>query len=208
MAEKIKIGGIDPGLASGGFVVLESWPDKVIAAYSLVEKKGGAKKARAEVDQLLTFIDGWSDNEFTAAALRALAWRDSFIAALDDFESNHGAVDVFAIESFVDQRSRAKEEKAQLIRNRWHTPLVMGHLAQVLEDRGATMRNHKVFYQNAGIVIRQWSTELSALKSRSDRSQDVVVPGDVAVTNDHTRKALAHAKALSLRLQHKEMQCQ
>jgi hypothetical protein len=199
-----KIAGIDPGLASGGMVVIATGPDRVIEAYSLVEKKGRHAAAKSEARALAEPLDGWSDAEFSAAALRAEQWRDQFATALDQFEAEHGAIDFFAVESFVDQRSRAREEKNRLVKNRWQTPLVIGLLAAELEKRDISVRNQRLIYQNAGIVIRQWSAELAELKNRGKGSPDLVVPGDHKISNDHQRKALVHALALSLRLNNKD----
>lgn len=196
------IAGVDPGLASGALVIVDANDrNRVLKAFSLVEKKGAPGKARAEAQELSRQIGEWSDLEFSAAALRAEHWKDAFATAVDETTAEIGPIDIFAIESFVDQRSRAREEKQRLIKNRWHTPLVMGHLAEVLADRGFTVRNKKIVYQNAGIVIRQWADELALLKRRqAGDDTEAVVSGDACIRNDHQRKALIHALALSLRL--------
>lgn len=198
---KVKIAGIDPGLASGGIVVIEGWPESVIYAKSLVASTSSAKQAAKETGEILSPTNGWGDKEFTAAVLRAEAWRNVFVRTLHEILDDHD-IDVFAIESFVDQRSRAREEKQRLIKNRWHTPLVMGMIHQELEKRDFNVRNHGVVYQNAGIVIKQANVEIAQLKARKSK-EDLVVPGDRVITNDHLRKALAHALALSLRLKEK-----
>jgi hypothetical protein len=194
------IAGVDPGLASGGLVLISIQPNEVLAAISLVEKKGQRQAAQQEVKELAADLDGWSDKEFASAMLRAESWRDNFRIAVDQLLEEYGAIDYFAVESFVDQRSRAREEQQRLVSNRWQTPLAIGLMSQVLEQREITVRNQRLIYQNAGIVIRQWSTELSALKNRRRGQEDLYIPGDRQITNDHQRKAWAHAMALRLRV--------
>jgi hypothetical protein len=200
-----KVAGIDPGLASGGFVVVKGGDRSVIKAYSLVEKKKEREQAKKMAVDLSKQAGTWGDNEFTTAVFRAESWMKKFDQAFNEFTSEHGIIDYFAIESFVDQRSRAREEKQQLLRNRWHTPLLMGLLVAYLNERDYNPQNHNLFYQNAGIIIRQWSTEIGMLAARkkSKNAADVVVKNDYLITNDHQRKALVHAFALSLRLRDK-----
>jgi len=200
--DNLLIAGVDPGLASGGLVLINgSEQNEVLASYSMVEKKGSSKQAQAEAKSLTEHLSGWSDLEFLAASLRAQAWINNFIQVVDTIEKEFKLPDVWAIESFVDQRSRAREEKQQLIKNRWHTPLVMGMMARVLQERGITPESQRLIYQNAGIVIRQWSVEIGKLKARKRQDKkDVILRGDTKIRNDHERKALVHALALSLRL--------
>jgi hypothetical protein len=194
--------GLDTGLSSGGLVVLDrARDDRVLEAVSLVEPKGAARTARAFADAQAETFGGWSDREFLAAQFRALRWMDMLTEALDRIENEHGRIDMFGIESFVDQRSRAREEKQQLLKNRWMTPLTMGMLAAELDRRDYTIYNGRVVYQNAGIVIRQMSEEIARLKARPrGGTADLIVRGDHKVTNDHLRKAFAHGLALSMRL--------
>lgn len=175
--------------------------ETVIAAASMVEKKNDRANAIAEAARLAESMEGWSDKEFSAAVIRTNAWVTRLFAFIDEFEASTGkTIEVYGIESFVDQRSRAKEEKARLIANRWHTPLVMGMMIVGLAQRGATIENGGVVYQNAGIVIRQFSSEIARLANRKVKKSSCVIPGDQLVTNDHTRKAFAHGLALSTHL--------
>lgn len=193
--------GIDPGLATGGMVLLESLTtrDRVIAAGSLVEKRGTAGDAKREVSEITDGLSGWGDREFAAAALRAERWIERFDPIFMEWSEKHG-INKIAIESFVDQRSRAREDQQRLVRDRWKTPLLIGELATYLSSKGFTTASGGVTWQNAGVVIRQWSRELALLENRRARSEDVIFTGDHLVGNDHERKALAHAAALSLRI--------
>lgn len=200
--DALRIGGIDPGLASGGFVVIDArQKNRVLASHSLVEPKGAAKAATEEARELAEEFGGWGDVEFIAAALRAERWVENFTSCLAEVEAEFGPITYFAVESFVDQRSRAREENNRLIRNRWQTPFLMGQLAVALHgESDAFVRNRRIVYQNAGTVIRQWGPELAELKQRGRGKEDLIVSGDGQVGNDHERKALVHALALSLRL--------
>lgn len=190
--------GIDPGLASGGLVVIDALDgDRVIAAYSLVEKKGDSKEARARAEEMAASLGGWGDKAFTSAALRSTSWIAKAEEALSEITKKHGIVAWCAVESFVDQPSRARKEKEGLLRNRWQTPLSMGALALVLSSFGLSLERGNLVYQNAGVVLPQWRDELALLESKKE-----VVAGDKIVKNDHQRKALLHALALSLRLRH------
>lgn len=197
----MKICGIDPGLASGGLVLVESAGDgtKVLASYSLVEKRGAAQEAKKTAKARSEESFGWGDIAFTAAADRSEGWIRKVTEALGDIEENFGKINYFAIESFVDQPSRARQEKSGLLRNRWQTPLSMGRLAEELLRRGYSPERGNLFYQNAGTVLTQWKTEIALLEKRK-RGKEAFLPGDEIVTNDHERKALVHALALSLRL--------
>lgn len=188
------IAGVDPGLASGGVAILRSPKEEVVAASSLVEKRGSVKLAE-EAYQSSSDID-WGDREFSVASIRANSWLNNFIDFIDQVEGDYQPIKFYAIESFVDQRSRAREEKQRLVRNRWQTPLVMGLLQAELASRGFSVAAGNLFYQNAGLVITQQKNEINRLK------QGGLIPGDDLIKNDHQRKALAHALALSLRLNH------
>jgi hypothetical protein len=196
--------GIDPGLASGGLVLVERQGsrEEVLRSVSLVEKRGAAKRALTQTRERSALLGGWGDNQFTAAATRSAAWMNLFRETLKEIAAADQSIDFFAIESFVDQPSRARQEKAGLLRNRWQTPLTMGRLAEELERRGYSPEKGNLFYQNAGTVLRQWKTELGLLEKRK-RGEDTLLPGDSLVSNDHERKALVHALALLLRLEEK-----
>lgn len=198
MDARTLIAGLDPGLRTGGLVVVEkTTSERVLASISIVEPAGAVAQARKRADDLAARLGGWSDREFLAAALRADKWCERLVSALDEIEVEHGPIDIFAVESFIDQPSKAQRVQ----RKRWMTPLVMGQLAVVLRQRGSDVANGRVVYQNAGVVIRQWSAEIGLLaQRRRGATNSVVIAGDEQVGNDHERKALAHALALSLRL--------
>jgi hypothetical protein len=196
----LTVGGIDPGLASGGLAVVrgDSINIEVLAAASFVEPKGSVAKSKSLAEDYSEFTQGGIDKEFTAAMLRADQWMIKFKAALDQVEELD--IDAFAVESFVDQRSRAREEANRLVKNRWQTPIVIGMIAIELAKRDYKIENNKLFYQNAGIIIRHWSKEIGALKARQVSGKDLLFPGDACITNDHQRKALAHGLGLLVRL--------
>ena len=191
------VGGIDSGLDSGGLVVIDrSDRERVLLAVSLGEQRGALARYTKEARSLAGRFGGWSDIEFIAAELRANAWIARLVAALDAFEAEHGEVACFGVESFIDQHQHAK----RMMRNRWHTPFLMGKLSQELAERDVTPENGRLVYQNAGVVLPQFKDERARLKARRSNDRDLVVPGDRQVTNDHLRSALSHALALSLRL--------
>lgn len=200
MRRKTLICGIDPGLASGGLVVIDHLDaDRVLESVSLVEKRGAVKAARAQAEDLAEKWGGWGDMQFTSAVLRSEAWCERVQTKLDEIEAAHGPVDFYAIESFVDQPSRARQDKAGLLRGRWQTPLSTGSLAVLLAARGADVRGGQVIYQNAGVVIPQWRSELAQLEASKGQDSGVA-PDDHKVGNDHERKAFIHALSLSIRL--------
>lgn len=196
MEKSSLICGIDPGLASGGLVVIDaSDRDRVVAAYSLVEKKGAVAEAKKEAEDKAHELEGWGDKAFTSAAIRSEKWIGKVEEAMEEISREHGPIAWCAVESFTDQPSRARKEKEGLLRNRWQTPLSMGGLQLVLAKFDLSLENGKLFYQNAGVVIPQWRDELARLEAGEE-----IAPGDKIVKNDHQRKALLHALALSLRL--------
>lgn len=199
-----KILGVDPGVASGGAVLIKS-NNTIISARSLVEKKNDKNKANESSKKILDSMDGWGDREFYSLVLRSHNWINRFKEYYKEMVNEHGAIDYIVIESFVDQRSRAREEKKQLLINRWHTPFLMGELTYLLKKEEYVV-GENIIFQNAGIVIRQWKNELDLLSSRKklDRS-DIVVKNDNIIRNDHLRKALIHALAFSLRLKDQEI---
>lgn len=191
------IGGIDPGLASGGFVVIDRADQKrVLEAHSLVEEAGTVKRSREEASVLAARLGGWSDIEFLAADMRAQAWVQRFISVLNAFEAEYGVIDMFGVESFVDQAQHAKK----MMKNRWQTPFLTGMLVRELAQRDITAANGRLIYQNAGTILSQLSEERGRLEARRKNDRDLIVPGDRQVTNEHQRSALAHALALDLRL--------
>jgi hypothetical protein len=201
VADKTLICGIDPGLASGGLVLIDPRDgDRVLDSHSLVERKGAVAAAKARAEELNGALGSWGDREFTAAALRSEDWCLRVKDFLEGLVEGHGPISYFAVESFTDQASRARQDKAGLIRNRWQTPLSIGGLADVLRGFGAEVGNGRLIYQNAGVVLPQWRSELALLESRVRGQEAGVAPDDHLVGNDHERKALVHALALALRL--------
>jgi hypothetical protein len=189
----MRVCGIDPGLSSGGMVLLND--DKVLAAASLVEKRGAVSASKKEAESLTKDLSGWGDKQFIAASIRTKDWLIRAEKILLAWKEEYREIDFYAVESFVDQPSRAKQEKAGLLRNRWQTPFVMGGLAHILFEQGVSVDNGKLVYQNAGVVIRQWHKEIAALENGGS-----IYPGDHIITNDHLRKALVHALALQIRV--------
>lgn len=198
--ETFRILGIDPGLRSGGaaYVELAGSSERVLAALSLVETEKQRKEAAGEAKRLKEGNSGWGDEKYTAVSLRAHRWRSEFIAFLDRISDEFGQPDLIAVESFIDQAQHARTLKA----NRYQTPHLTGLLEAALYERGFAVERGNLLYQDAGDVIPQHSSEIAALESRSRSkiNEFAVVPGDEVITNDHMRKALAHALAASLRV--------
>jgi len=188
--------GIDPGLGSGALVVIDRANEKsLVAVESLVPPSGEIKSARKKAQDLADFLGGWSDIEFLAADIRARAWMVRFCETFDRLEEKYGAMDIVAMESFVDQHQHAK----RMMRNRWQVPFLMGLLLVELDRRGINPENRRLVYQNAGIVLSQLKGELEKLKERR-HSHHVILPGDEQVSNEHKRSAFGHALSLSIRL--------
>lgn len=196
----MRIAGIDPGLRSGGLVLIESDPERVLASVSLVEKPGDSKQARAEVESVAEALGGWADKQFASACLRAESWMERFAEAFERLAEQNGEIAMIACESFVDQPSKARKEKAGLLARRWQTPLLTGFLVPYLAARGYTVANGRLVFQNAGVVIPQMRSELAILENGRAPDKEAVVPGGSLVGNDHERKALAHALALAIRV--------
>lgn len=182
--------GIDPGLSSGGLVAVAGRSERVVAAHSLV---GPGVPSRA-VDAEGPPITG--DRNFTLAMAIAARQAQRIAALLDQLAVAHRIVRV-GIESFVDQRSRAREERGRLVKDRWKTPLVIGYTAALLAPRGFSTGDGTLVYQDAATVLRQFSDQLAALRD-SARSEPVC-PNDHLLTNDHMRTAWAHAVWLAHR---------
>ena len=196
----MRIAGIDPGLRSGALVLIQHRPERVLASVSLVEASGAAGEAKRQADETAARLGGWSDTQFSSACLRAERWVARFRQAFEELEKEHGGIAYVACESFVDQPSRAAKEKAGLLRKRWQTPLLTGYLNVYLAERGYTVANGRLVFQNAGVVIRQMTRELGVLERGRPEERERVIAGASLVGNDHERKALVHAMALSLRL--------
>jgi hypothetical protein len=201
--------GIDPGLATGGMVLIRvgssSSADEVIEAISMVDKKELVDKDKKRALELIdSGINRWGDREFTATMLRTERWVKKAIKEISKWEKEYGPIEKIAIESFVDQPSRAK----QLIKLRWQTPLLIGAFVERLKDLG--YREDQLIYQNAGTVLKQWQTELDLLKNdkrkkRARQDEMVIVKGDWQITNDHLRKALVHGLALAIRMRENKL---
>lgn len=185
--------GIDPGLSSGGLVALCPRSERVLAAHSLLGPGVPSRSATAGEPEIL------GDRNFTLAERLAAAQAARTLAALDAVASGYRIVRI-GVESFVDQRSRAREDQGRLIKDRWKTPLVIGHLCAGLAARGFTSVAGNLVFQDAGIVIRHFASELRELAGRPrGDARDRVAADDHLLTNDHLRKAWAHALWLSLR---------
>ena len=199
-----RVGGLDPGLATGALVVIDRGDrERVLACYSLVEKRGARAHALARAKELTesfkgTGTKGWGDVEFLSAELRAKVWADRFFAAFDECETNGYPIDILAMESFVDLKQNANK----MMKNRWMTPLIMGLLIEGLSNREITVESGRLVYQGSGVVLPQLKVERARLKARVKADRDLIVPGDRLVTTDHERSALSHALALSQRLPH------
>lgn len=195
--------GIDPGLGTGAIVALSPAGDRVLYARSLTEVRGDAARARERASELAGRLGGWGDRDYCAAHLRAEAWLARLRAACSELRDAHGPIRVCAVESFVDQRSRAREERARLLRNRWQVPHVIALVSVVLAEHGLTVENGGLVYQNAGTVLSQLSRELTLLRERGATEEERILAGDDLLTNDHERSAFAHALALSIRMAHR-----
>lgn len=201
--------GIDPGLATGGIVLIKvgrtSLDDEVIDSFSMVEKKDLLNKDKERAVKLIELgVNRWGDREFTLAMLRTDRWVKKAIAEISRWEKEYGKIDKIAIESFVDQPSRAK----QIMKLRWQTPLLIGAFVEKLKDLGYS--EEQLVYQNAGTVLKQWQTELDLLKNdkrkkRARQEKPVIVTGDWQISNDHLRKALVHGLALAIRIRENKL---
>lgn len=206
-AQDIIIAGIDPGLASGGFVLLRLGSDsreELLLAASLSESKNQAADERTRAFDICAGMDGWSDVSFLTADLRAKAWVERFTDIFNDAQSEFGEINYVAVESFIDQAQHAKKMR----KLRWTTPLVIGRLAARLDELGFSSETGKVVWQDAGVVLRQQADELARLASNKNKAGDVLITGDHLLTNSHQRAAFAHARALSLRIKHLNPQSQ
>jgi hypothetical protein len=127
----------------------------------------------------------------------------SFTGYFEGIIAERGLPQIVAMESFVDQAQHAKKMMA----NRWQTPHLIGRLESYLATHGYSVNDGSLIYQNAGVVLPQLSSEIAALedRGRSKISTHVLLPGDELITNDHLRKALAHALAAAFRIQHRTL---
>lgn len=177
--------GIDPGLTSGGVVLLEGPTERVIAAKSLV-----ARIPRLEVPL--------GDKAFTAAERHAAHQADAVGAAVSQMRAEHGEIVAIGMESFIDQPHRART--ARHIKERWKTPLAIGHICARLHSLGFSSAEGTLIFQDPSI-LGQFARELGALEARPRTSSaQVVCAGDHLLTNDHLRKAWAHGAWLNIRI--------
>lgn len=188
--------GIDPGLTSGGLVIVERGSERIVAARSLVPAPAIKREAHERCREVL------GSRSFTAADILAETQARAAATALRELIDELGPVTAVCVEGFVDQPSRISAEKKGLVKERWKTPLMIGHLSEQLASIGFRVGLQNLAYTDAGVVIKHFSVELSRLaaRRRGDRNE-LVAPGDQLLTNDHLRKAWAHASWLSLRHQ-------
>lgn len=185
--------GIDPGLSSGGLVAVTGRSERIVRAYSLVGPGVPTRASRSLAEPRL------GDRNFTLAVRLAAAQAAKVAAIIGELRQLHRILAI-GIESFVDQRSRAREERNRLLKDRWKTPLVIGHMGAALAAAGFSEEHGNLFYQEASVVLRQFSDQLAALAARARGERDEpVCPNDHLLTNDHMRTAWAHAVWLSHR---------
>lgn len=196
------VGGLDNGITSGALVVLDrhardhAGRERVVAAVSLVEPRGAKAQAEREAKAIAERFVGLHDKNFTSVMLRSAAWVQRFSQALDTVEAEHGPVEILAVEAFDDQAQHAKTMK----KGRYKTPVVLGMLVEEFTRRGYRVDNGRLVYQNAGLALKQWETEIKLLADRVAKDLDKVRPGDRLITNEHQRSAFGHVLALSHRL--------
>lgn len=136
----MKIAGIDPGLASGGMVLLDHAEDTVLKV-----KKVSAKKD--------TVIEVTGDNEFTAAVIRAGKWVDIVEKTLREWQP-----DLVVIESFADLNSKRYRG---FVQKRWQTPLVIGMLVSRLNGV------YNIQYQHPAVLHQLRVERAEALQDRT-----------------------------------------
>ena len=169
--------GIDPGLATGGMVLLRVQPEEVLAVQRLKTKPGDQSQVAGE-------------KQFAQAVARGRLQVQQISAFLQEHDP-----DFISIESFVDLASRKGKED----RLRWTTPLVIGMIDAELQKLGMAER---VRYQNPSI-LSQFRTEMSQLgeANKNRKRPDLLLPGDHLISNPHLLSAWAHASWRVARLQ-------
>lgn len=190
MASEHVIVGIDPGLSSGGLVAVAGRSERVVVAHSLV-RPGVPSRSESAGEPQIT-----GDRNFTLAAAIAAQQALRIAELVDEIAAVHRILRI-GVESFVDQRSRAREERDRLVKDRWKTPLVIGYAAALLAQRGFHTDDGSLVYQDAATVLRQFSAQLAAL--RDSKRTEPVCENDQLLTNDHMRTAWAHAVWLAHR---------
>ena len=166
----ITVCGIDPGLATGGMVLLQVEPEeKVLAVQRLVTKPGDAARVAGE-------------KQFAQAVGRARMQVETMLGFLEEHKP-----DYISVESFVDLASR----KGRQDRLRWTTPLVIGMLDAELVRLGLS---DQVRYQNPSI-LSQFRGEMGQLGDANKKRGrgDLLLPGDRLISNPHLLSAWAHA---------------
>lgn len=173
--------GVDPGLSSGGIVLLRVEDDCVIAA---------DKFARIQRGTTAESYPG-ADKAFADANRIAMRRAVQLAERVGEWHAQVG-VGMIALESFVDQASRGRA----LIKERWTTPLVIGHLAARLADIGYSEPEGTLVFQDAGMVLRHFQSELARMQA----GEPGITPGQEHLANEHMRSAWAHAAWLALRI--------
>jgi len=178
--------GVDPGLATGGIVLLRVVDDQVLAADRF------ARIQRGKTPESLPGADRAFADANRIAARRAA----QLCAVIGAWQEQFGPIGCVALESFIDQASRGRA----LVKERWTTPLVIGHLAARLADQGYAEPDGTLVFQDAGMVLRHFQSELARMQA----GEDGVTGGQELLTNEHMRSAWAHAAWLALRLRDRE----
>lgn len=164
--------GIDPGMSTGGAVLIQRSPEMVLDALRL--KTPPQKWDREQP----------GDKQFSDSILRARGQADALLQFIDRHRPG-----LLAIESFVDLVSHTGKEN----RLRWQTPLVIGMLDAGIRDLG--YEDHQIRYQNP-VVLHQMRDERSKLnqanKAQRKRKDWVLVPGDQLISNQHLISAFLH----------------
>jgi hypothetical protein len=180
--------GIDPGLTSGALVAWDGQSVLAAKTYTWTAKTKREILGKREHDI--------GDMPFTDAILLARAQAQRMVENLESVIYEQGSRPIaIGIESFVDQRHRAREEKGYLIKERWKTPLLIGALNERLEDLGYHTSDGTILWQNAGVVLKQKGDVIRALANMNETSNFLqpLIRNYSTLTNDHLRKAWAHA---------------
>lgn len=174
--------GVDPGLSSGGIVLMQVADDRVLAADRFARiQRGTTPESYPGTDRAFADANRIATRRAIQLAEVITAWQEAF-----------GPVGCIAVESFVDQASRGRA----LVKERWTTPLVIGHLAARLGDLGFCEPEGTLVFQDAGMVLRHFQSELARMQA----GEKDIAPGQELLTNEHMRSAWAHAAWLALRI--------
>lgn len=165
--------GIDPGMTTGGMVLLKE--NEIFDTASFGQKR---KK-----DAQSPFL---GDPNFGLSMLRAEECIHTIIEVLEKW-SKDVEIKGVGIEGFVDLKSRKKhrdEEGQQLwIRDRWKTPLVIGMLHPYVVK-------YPLSYQNPAI-LKGYEIKLGMIKSKTMDSD--TLKGWEKITSPHQASAWCHA---------------